>query len=430
VALLYVLAVVVAAGFAGTMAGLLASVASFVALNFFFTHPLHTLAVGEPSDLIVLIVFLLVSVITGLLLSAAVEERLLAKRREVEARLLNEFTGRLLSGHALEDSLCRTCEQLVELLDLASCEITTNSSAAARTERDVAAGRPYDIALGRGEEASGRLRAVPRGRAKLDPTARTILQNVAGQLSLALESARLTNEMQRTQTEAERNRLRAALFSGVTHDLKTPLSAITASVTSLLASSELDEWDRREHLDTIRQEADHLNRLLTNLMDLSRLRAGALVPSPVPAAIDEIVESVIARLQPMLHDHPVDLNLKGDLPEMSLDVVQIDQVFTNLIENAAKFSSPGSPIRISAVGHAGAVRVSVTDRGPGIPREDRERVFQPFERGSGEATGTGLGLAIANAIVVSHGGRMWAQDAPSGGATLTFELPTSNGSDG
>jgi two-component system sensor histidine kinase KdpD len=259
----------------------------------------------------------------------------------------------------------------------------------------------------------------------LDPEEKALVESVAGQLSLALESIRLTEEVRTAQLDAETSRLRAALFSGVTHDLKTPLAAITASVTSLLEGTAFSEQQRYEHLDTIRQEAEHLNRVVTNLMDLARLRAGALVPKRVPAAMDELIEAVVARNQPFLGGRDVSIDLKGELPEMLMDVVQIDQVLTNLLENASKFTPPGTPIQITAGGGADSVRVTVSDKGPGIAPADRERVFQAFERGAAEVAGTGLGLAIARAAVVAHGGRMWAQEAPGGGAALTFELPTS-----
>lgn len=430
--LLYVLVVVGAAGLGGALAGIAASVLSFVALNFFFTPPLHTLVVGKVQDLVALIVFLLVSTITGLLLSAAVREKARAETREAQTRLLNQFTNRLLSGRPLEEVLAGLSEGLIALLDLAACEIRTVLTGVVRIDKHEAQveGEPYEVELVVKNQPVGVLRVLPpASRKKLDADEKAVIENISGQLSLALESTRLADEVRLAQVDAETNRLRAALFSGVTHDLKTPLAAITASVTSLIEGARFSKEDRFEHLDTIRQEADHLNRLLTNLMDLARLRAGALVPARVPAAIDELIEAVVARLQPFLDGRDVHLDLRGDLPEMAIDVIQIDQVLTNLIENAVKFSPPSSPIRVSAVEGAGRVRVTVADRGPGIPSNDRERIFEPFQRGNGEVAGTGLGLAIARAAVVAHGGRMWAQDTPGGGAAITFELPTASDGD-
>ncbi|MEA2452380.1 MAG: two-component system, OmpR family, sensor histidine kinase KdpD [Actinomycetota bacterium] len=424
-ALLYVLVVVVAAGVGGPLAGIVASLLSFLALNFFFTEPIHTFVVGKPEDLVALVVFLIVSVVTGLLLSTAVRERSRSELREQQTQLMNRFTSRLLSGRGLEDVLEKLAGSLSELLDLAECDIATTMTRRVYISNGVDGGEAFEIDLEVKGEKVGSLRVTPpSARKRLTPIEQAVLQNVAGQLALALESTRLTDEVRSAQLDAETNSLRAALFSGVTHDLKTPLSAITASVTSLIEGQDFSEQERFDHLDTIRLEAAHLDRVVTNLMDLARLRAGALVPARVPAAIDELIEAVVARLQPLLAGRDVDLRFKADLPEMQIDVVQVDQVLTNLIENAAKFSPPGSPIVISAAGGSETVRVTVADRGPGIPAVDRERIFQPFERGSGEVAGTGLGLAIARAAVVAHGGRMWAQDGPGGGATITFELPT------
>ena len=428
-ALLYVLVVVVAAGVGGPIAGVTASLLSFLALNFFFTVPHHTFLVGKPEDLVALLVFLLVSVITGLLLSTTLTEKARSEAREKQARLAAGFTDRLLTGHPLDEALRDLAEGLVEFLDLAQCEIDTPMTEPVRISTPGEKGDLFEVRLVSKTGPVGIMRVAARGsRKRLGNDERTLVENVCGQLSLALERTMLTDEVRSAQVDAETNRLRAALFSGVTHDLKTPLSAITASVTSLLEDTPFTREQRFEHLDTIRQEAERLNRVVSNLMDLARFRAGALVPSRQPAAIDELIEAVVARMQPFLGGRDVRLSLRGDLPEMPIDIVQIDQVLTNVIENAAKFSPAGSPIEIIAVGGAGKVRVTVSDRGAGIPQDDRERIFQAFERGRTEVAGTGLGLAIARAAVVAHGGRMWAQDGPSGGAAVTFELPTmSNG---
>jgi two-component system sensor histidine kinase KdpD len=162
--------------------------------------------------------------------------------------------------------------------------------------------------------------------------------------------------------------------------------------------------------------------VIGNLMDLSRMRAGAVVPTKTPASIDELVESVIARSGPILEHHDVRLMLREDLPEIPLDVVLIDQALTNVVENAARFTPPGRRITIGAARWQDGVQVRIADRGPGIPREERERVFEPFVRGEG-STGTGLGLAIARAIVDAHGGTIRIGEEPGGGTAVVLELP-------
>lgn len=423
-AMFYVLAVVLASVMGGATAGIVASLLSFLALNFFFTPPLHTFVVGKPEDLIALFAFLVVSIVTGLLLSAVLTQKSRAERREAQTGLLNRFTGLLLSGKPLEEVIRDLGIRLVRDFGLIRCEITTDMTDPLILESPGGSGESYELELRSKAGPIGMMRiTLPASRGKLGQDEELVMRGFAGQLALALESVRLSGAMRHMEVDAETNRLRAALFSGVTHDLKTPLSAITASVTSLLDGAGFSREERFDHLETIKQEAEHLNRVVTNLLDLSRLRAGALSPAKSPAAMDELIEAVLARLQPLLQGRDVYMNLKGDLPEIPMDVVQVDQVLTNLIENAVKFSPPRSPIEVSVVGSPKSLRVVVADRGPGIPKEERERVFQPFERGKGDAGGTGLGLAIAQAVVVAHGGRMWGQDRPGGGAALIFELP-------
>jgi two-component system, OmpR family, sensor histidine kinase KdpD len=424
--MLYVLVVVLASALEGPVSGVTASLLSFLALNFFFTPPVHTFAVGKSADLIALCVFLVVSVVTGILLATVLEQKSRAERRETQTRLLNRFTSQLLTGQRLDEVLHDLARRLVDLFGLTTVEIetvmTTTSVTAAATGG--VGGEQLEFELTSKIGTIGTMRVtLPGARASLDNDEYAVLQGFASQLALALESVRLSDEMKRISLDAETSQLRAALFSSVTHDLKTPLSAITASVTSLLDGGGFSQAERFEHLETIKQEADHLNRVVSNLLDLSRLRAGALTPAKAPAGIDEVIEAVVSRLQPLLIGREVIIDIDEDLPEVPMDLVQVDQVLTNLIENAVKFSPPATPVRIAAVGNEKGVRVTVADKGPGIPEGERDRVFLPFERGTTQGAGTGLGLAIATAVVAAHGGRLWARDEPGGGAALTFELP-------
>jgi two-component system sensor histidine kinase KdpD len=264
--------------------------------------------------------------------------------------------------------------------------------------------------------------AVPPADRVLDAEERSVLRTFAGQMGLAVEGSRLAREADDARLEAEASRLRAALFSSVTHDLRTPLASITAAVTTLTGTGRLAAEDRRDLLETIHQEADRLNRVVGNLMDLSRIRAGALVPERVPADVGEVIEGVVGRLRQVLEGHPLRLVLREDLPPVPMDVVQIDQVLTNLLENATRFAPPGSEIAVYTSRWEDQIEVRVADRGPGIPPGERDRVFDPFVRGEG-AGGTGLGLSIARAIVESHGGRIWLGDSPGGGTTVSFRLP-------
>ncbi len=430
-ALVYVLSVTGASAIGGLWAGLAASVLSFLALNFFFTEPLYTFNVAKPDDLVALVVFLVVSGTVGTLLSSAVSQRARAERREREAVLLHRLGTRLLSGEPLEEVLGNFARALTELLPLARCEISTEliqqpvAAERAGSERADPEIIPM-VAMGREVGHIVLFPQLPLGHLAVEE--RNVIQTFASQMGLAIEGMRLGAEAAKAQMDAETNRLRAALFSSVTHDLRTPLASITASVTSLLdGRASFTTEDRQDLLETIRHEAERLNRLVGNLLDLSRIRAGALVPSKDPAAIEEVIEGVVARLQPLLAGHAVRLLLRDNLPPVPMDVVQIDQVLTNLLENAAKFSPPGGAINVTAARWQEVVEVRVADGGPGIPPEERERVFEPFARGDRNAAGgTGLGLSIGRAIVESHGGRIWLEGTPGGGTTAVFQLPLRN----
>jgi two-component system sensor histidine kinase KdpD len=427
-AMAFVLAVTAAAIVGGSGAGLLASLLSFVALNFFFTPPVGTLSVRKTEDLVALVVFLLVSAVVGTLVSRANVQRQRAERREREARLLQHLGTRLLSGDSPGSVFESFGRALVDLTGLARYEVIIEPEG--RLEAEAGQARREDMTsedfpLSVGAELVGSVRIYSTTDApQIGDEERHLIRTFTSQMALALEGKRLADVARVAQVDAERSGLQAALFSSVTHDLRTPLAAITASVTGLQdPDARLGPEARRELLETIRQEAHRLNRLVGNLMDLSRLRAGALVPSKRPTPIDEVIEGVLARMEPQLEGHRLNVALRDDIPEVPADVVQLDQALTNILENAAKFSAPGSQITIQAAQWQDTVQVRVADQGTRIPPELRERVFEPFVRGDGEAAGTGLGLAIARAVVVAHGGTIRIEDAPGGGTAVVFRLP-------
>jgi two-component system sensor histidine kinase KdpD len=236
----------------------------------------------------------------------------------------------------------------------------------------------------------------------------------------------LRDEADTARLEAEASRIRAALFSSVTHDLRTPLASITASASSLLEEGvPFSDEQRNELLRTILEESERLNRLVANIMDLSRLRAGALHPELEPVLLEDLVSSVLERLRPALTGHPLTVKIREELPAVPMDVVQMDQALTNLLENAIRYSPHGAAISVSAIRWHDDVEVRVADRGAGIPLEERERVFQEFYRRDvgDRRSGSGLGLTIAQAVVAAHGGTMWIEETPGGGATIGFRLP-------
>jgi two-component system sensor histidine kinase KdpD len=432
---LFLLAVVAAAVIGGIWAGVGSSVIGFLALNWFFTQPLHTLRVDDRDDVVAIVTFLVVALVVGSVVARAVEESVRASRREREARLLNLFATKALSGQSLEQVLNDLAAALIDALRLSACAIQarvgTRPIEIRRAAPGPTPGATTTVMIASGDETYGTLTAARPAEGEGLPSEDVrLLESAARQIAVILDREALDERARVARTDAEESRARAALFASVTHDLRTPLASIKASVTTLLQEGlELDPEQRLELLRTVVEETDRLNRLIGNILELARVRAGALIPSKEPTALDEVVESVLHRMQPALEGIRVRTMLR-EAPDVAADPVQIDQVVSNLLENAVRFAPAGSEIVVSvAPWHAG-VQVRVVDHGPGIAPADRERVFEAFARidasdrdGSG---GSGLGLTIAKAIVLAHGGRIWIEGVPGGGTAVTFELPVAD----
>jgi two-component system sensor histidine kinase KdpD len=428
----FLLAVVGASVVGGMWAGVIASALGFVALTYFFTEPVHTFRIDSRDDVVAVAVFLAVALLVGWVVARAVEERDRASRREREARLLNYFATKALSGEPLDRVLDDLAAALVDALRLASCDVYAHAGGRVyevhRTGPTASPGTPVKASIRRGEAEFGELGASrPVGGDPFVAEDARLLDAAARQIAVALERATLDAQVARAQLEAERSQARAALFSSVTHDLRTPLASIKTAVTGLLQDDvELDPEARRELLGTVLEETDRLNRLVGNILELAKVRAGALVPAKQPTSLDEVVESVLHRMAPSLRRVRLRTILR-EAPEVPIDPVQIDQVLSNLLENAARFSPPGGEVVVSVAPWRSGVQVRVADQGPGIAPEERERVFEAFARGGSslpDAGGSsGLGLAIARAIVLAHGGMIRIEGAPGGGTAVVFELP-------
>lgn len=219
--------------------------------------------------------------------------------------------------------------------------------------------------------------------------------------------------------------LKTALLNAVSHDLRTPLASIIASAGSLRQTDvQWTEPERQEFAQAIEEEAHRLNQIVGNLLDVSRIEAGNLRPSKDWYDVGALVDDVLGRLRPLTAEHQLVVDVPEDLPPVRLDYVEIDQVLS--IENAAKYTAPGTDIHVSAGVEDGMMRVEVADRGPGIPAATLARLFEPFYRvdtGGPQPRGTGLGLAVARGLVEAHGGRIWAENQGVGGARFVFTLP-------
>jgi two-component system sensor histidine kinase KdpD len=283
-----------------------------------------------------------------------------------------------------------------------------------------------------GVQAIGVLEVVPRVNQKPDPEREHLLATFANGAAIVLEQARLSREEHEAALARESDRLKSALLSSVSHDLRTPLAGIKAAASSLLQPDiAWSEEDRHAFLVDIDHEADRLTRLVSNLLDLSRIEAGAIKPDKDWEDVGELVDRVLRRMAPRLANHTVLRQVADGLPQVRLDAVQIEQVLTNLIENAAKYSPPDTPIAIQAnvvhdPSHGHMVRIAVTDRGVGIPAAEQERIFDKFYRvteGSRGVSGTGMGLAIVKGLVEAHGGLVCVESTPGAGSTFSVLLP-------
>ncbi len=237
----------------------------------------------------------------------------------------------------------------------------------------------------------------------------------------------LAERAEREQLEMEAERLRTALLSSLSHDLRTPLATINGAASSLLDDRGLTDATRQDLLRSVLEESQRMNRLIGNLLDMIRVESGALQVQKEWQPLEETVGVALIRLDERLREHPVTVRLPPDLPLVPLDEVLIEQVFVNLLENAAKYTPLGTPIEIAGAAVDGAVLIDVADRGPGLPPGEEERIFDKFHRAAKDTAsgGIGLGLTICRGIITAHGGRIWAGNRPGGGAVFHFTLPLS-----
>ena len=259
-----------------------------------------------------------------------------------------------------------------------------------------------------------------------DPEQRGLLDIFAAQIASALERARLAENAQRVQIQIEAERLRSALLSSNSHDLRTPLAVITGAASTLVEPPPtLTHEARRDLTETIHEEALRLSRLVHNLLEMTRIVAGAIKVTKEWQPLEEVVGAVLNRTETALRFHPIDVSLPADLPLVSIDAVLIEQVLINLLENAARYTPKGTLLSLSASHEDDAVVVEVADRGPGIPPDQWEKIFEKFYRlpHEREGSGAGLGLAICQGIVSVHGGRIRAGARNGGGAVFRFTIP-------
>jgi two-component system sensor histidine kinase KdpD len=251
------------------------------------------------------------------------------------------------------------------------------------------------------------------------------LEAFANQTAIAIERSFLGDAAQRALLKAETESLRNTLLSSISHDLRTPLSAITGAATTLLENdAAIDMVGRLDLLQTVREEADHLNRIIKNVLDMTRLESGAITLNKEWQPLEEVVGAVLNRLGDRLNGHPLTVKLPGNLPLVPFDSLLMEQVFVNLFDNAIKYTPVGTPLELSASESFYTVTVELADRGPGIPPGEEERIFEKFVRVGATGGGVGLGLAICRTVIEAHGGKIWVENREGGGAVFRFTLST------
>lgn len=406
----------------GRVGAVVGVVAGFLALNYFFTAPRESLDVQKGDDLVALVAFVVASGVLSWTVSRLDAARRTAQQRERETQLRLDLTSRLLAGEDPETVVAGAADALVALFTLVNCTVRGPGSAATAT----GSGAPGSVITVR--IAPLEVEATPRRDRPLDSSDRALLEALVAGLAAAIDRLRLEEVAREARVAAQVGRTRSGFLSAVTHNLRTPLASIKAASSTLRAPDlELAPGDRAELLDTIYDETDRLERLVTNILELSRIRAGALDVRRQPVDLPDLAQAAVRRLRPLARAHRVRLDIAPDIATVEVDIEMMEQVFGNLLENALKFAPPGSEILVSAASTADppGVVVRVTDHGPGVPEEERTRIFEEFTRVDArpDATGTGLGLAIVHALVTAHGGHVWCEATPGGGATFAFDLP-------
>jgi two-component system sensor histidine kinase KdpD len=432
-----------------------ATLLSIALFDFFFVPPFHTFAVSEPGYLVTFAVMFLVADVISRLTARVKEQADAARLREQRTAALYGLSRDLVHERSLptlaavvgrhigEGLVCRVQVYVPNEVGILTLSGTP--------EWDADDGDNIRVAewafqqrkpAGPGTEFHARARRLfypllaasgPVGVLSLwreggwkgfKPEQLRLLEGLAGQAAQALERVRLAEEAQRALLSAERESLRSTLLSSVSHDLRTPLAAITGAGSTLLRNEGLlDAASREELLHTIVEEAAHLNRIIRNVLDMTRLESGAVQVNREWQSLEEIVGAATNRMAGQFREHPLTIELPPDLPLIPCDGLLIEQVLRNLLENAVKYTPDGTDITLSAAADEQEVLVTVADVGPGIPPGDVERIFEKFVRGRHAGGGVGLGLAICRGIVAAHGGRIRAENRPGGGALFSFTLP-------
>jgi two-component system sensor histidine kinase KdpD len=435
--LAFLVAVIVVAVTGGFLPALLEAVAGSLLLNYYFTPPIHQFTIAEANNVVALAVFVAVGLAVSWVVDLTARRSKQAARASAESELLATTAGSILRGQGAVDAILeRTREAFgmrsVSLLECSSAAGTDPGEGEARrgpvakwncvgSAGESPARRPEDSDVE--IPISGSLSLALSGR-PLPAADRRVLGAFAAQAGVALEQQRLAAEAEAAKPIAAADRMRTALLAAVSHDLRTPLASAKAAVTSLRTPDV--PWsadDVSELLATADESLDRLTHLVENLLDMSRLQAGALSLFPRPVGVDEVVATALDALSPLGRDIKVDIPLS--VPAVRADPAILERIVVNLVQNALRYAPDGKPPLVAASVLGDRVELRVVDQGPGIPGEDKDRMFVPFQRlgDTDNTTGVGLGLALSSGLTEAMGGTLTAEDTPGGGLTMIVSLP-------
>jgi two-component system, OmpR family, sensor histidine kinase KdpD len=412
---LYLFAVLPAAVFSGLAVALPVSIASMLAFNFFFLPPVHTLRLRETENWVALSVYLAVAIVAGQLAVRARRRAEDAEQRGREAEFAAGASAMLLEPGFVQDRMNEIGSRAGAVLAVGSARIELDSVRRPQAE-EVA--HP----LVAGERRVGQL--VVAAGATPDPAILArVLPALASLLASAVDRERLSRKALEAESLRRSDAVKTTILRTLGHDLRSPLAAISAAGEVLEQDTgDLPGLERAELVASIRHEAARLGRLVSNLLDLSRLEAGAASPRPELWTVDGLVARALGAVG--VDSARIRVSLPDDSPTLRVDPTQIERALVNLLENALESSSASDPVDVTSARAGREIVLRVVDRGPGLDTLDVERIFEPFERGTGEGKqGTGLGLAIARGFVEANGGRLWAEPVPGRGAVLALALP-------
>ncbi|MBI3257357.1 MAG: sensor histidine kinase KdpD [Actinobacteria bacterium] len=418
--LLYLALVVTTAGVGGTRPAVPAALGSFLVANWYFTPPYHRLTIAESENMIALAVFLGVTIVVSRFVDVAAGREAEAARARSQATTL----AGLAAGMSDEDPLPTLLDHLRSVFMLDAAAVLVRSDTGWLVEARSGSNVPTEPSEANLVENLVEGAILVLAGPSIDAGDRTVLNAFAAQLGVVLEHRRLRAEAGHAHALAEANALRSALLQAVSHDLRTPLAAIKASASSLEQSDV--SWSTEladEFLHTIIQETDRLTALVGNLLDMSRIQAGVLEPVLVPTALEEVLPAAIMSLGTTTAR--IDCDVSEALPAVRADAALLERALANVIANAMRFSPAGGRVRVIAGAFGDTVDLRVIDRGPGVPRAERSRVFQPFQRlGDNQpGVGVGLGLAVADGFLRAMHADIDIEDTPGGGATVVIRLP-------